>query len=228
MPTIQRRRDCTWLMTALFVVIILSPIFQLQGVPGRVLMSVVMTLVLVGGIRAVSDSKQDLIRAGLLTVPPLLVLWLTHALQLDRHQLWLDASFYSIPVYLYLGYLVFLYIFEQGKVTTDHLHGAISLYLLIGLTWTYVYVILERLAPGSFRFPEGSVVEYGDLVAEFIYYSYVTLTTLGYGDIQPVSSWARTLSLLEAITGVLFMGALVARIAGALGPIGQNAGAADD
>lgn len=90
--------------------------------------------------------------------------------------------------------------------------GAASLYILIGLSWAILYLILETTLPGSFHIadahnPDG-VLSLGD----FTYYSFVTLTTLGYGDMVPVSCQARSLATLEAISGLLTLSVVVARI----------------
>ena len=87
--------------------------------------------------------------------------------------------------------------------------GAICVYFLIGLIWADVFFILETLQPGSFQIPPEQVGQ-----ATLDYFSYVTLTTLGYGDITPISAPARSLSLLEAMMGQLYLAVLIARLVG--------------
>ncbi len=87
------------------------------------------------------------------------------------------------------------------------LYGGISVYLLLGIIWAALYREMEILSPGSFAGPDDSLG-----FSNFIYFSYVTLTTLGYGDILPVTQKARSLAILEAITGVVFLGTLIARL----------------
>ena len=91
--------------------------------------------------------------------------------------------------------------------------------MLLGILWAHLYGILEITQPGSFSFPERTapvtLVEQSDyrtLEHELSYYSYVTLTTLGYGDIMPATHRARQLSWLEALFGQLFIAITIARL----------------
>jgi hypothetical protein len=92
--------------------------------------------------------------------------------------------------------------------------------MLMGLTWASAYSGLAIAHPASFRFPTRLIdPQDGDPTAlphfdEFLYFSFVTLTTLGYGDIIPVSSGARNLSALEAVGGQIYLAVLVARLVG--------------
>ncbi len=88
-----------------------------------------------------------------------------------------------------------------------------AVYLLIGLIWGHLYVVLDGMWPGSLAFATPSLSEESKLGA-CVYFSYVTLTTLGYGDIQPVTAQARSLALSEAVLRQLYLAALVARIVG--------------
>jgi hypothetical protein len=93
-----------------------------------------------------------------------------------------------------------------GRVTTNHLFGAMSVYLLLGVTWALVLGTLQRLIPGSFEgLSTGSP-------SEFLYLSFVTLATLGYGDITPVHPIARTVVYLEAVVGQLYVAVLIASL----------------
>ena len=96
------------------------------------------------------------------------------------------------------------------EVSSGDLYGAASTYLLIGVTWAVVYVILNSVEPGSFSFPDHDSGK-GD---SLFYFSFVTLVTLGYGEITPVSEIARSFSVVEAIMGSLFLTILVARLVG--------------
>jgi hypothetical protein len=77
--------------------------------------------------------------------------------------------------------------------------------------WAFVYLVLESLHPGSFAIGEGQI-EVGRRL--YIYYSFVTITTLGYGDITPTTDLANSLSFLEAVTGQLYIAILIARLVG--------------
>jgi hypothetical protein len=125
---------------------------------------------------------------------------------------------------IFLGYVAWVImkaVVRPGFVTTDKIYGAMCVYLLLGGLWAHAYCILEIVEPGSFSFPEQtsprSLVEqsdYRELENDLGFYSYVTLTTLGYGDITPVSHRARQLSWMQALFGQLFIAVTIARLVG--------------
>lgn len=82
------------------------------------------------------------------------------------------------------------------------------MYLLLGLGWAHCYHIANRLTPGSFQTSVGSFFS----VVEWYYYSFATLTTLGYGDIVPIKPISRSLAIAEALTGQLYLTVLIARL----------------
>lgn len=113
----------------------------------------------------------------------------------------LVAYGYAIVVFLAL-------ILSHRVVTGSTVAGALCIYLLLGILWTFAYLLVERLAPGSFA----GLRE--DPRNDFLYLSFVTLTTLGYGDVTPLSDAARHLAMLEAVTGQLYLVTMVARMVG--------------
>ena len=107
----------------------------------------------------------------------------------------------------------------KGPVTGDKLSGAVCVYLLIGVIWSLLFGILEIAAPGSLRFSDADAgvqeaLRTGAPQGATTYFSFVTLTTLGYGDIVPVSQAARSLAAVEALLGQLYLTILVARLVG--------------
>ena len=120
---------------------------------------------------------------------------------------------------LFASYLVFfalvcgnvlMRVFDDGRVDANKLYAVCCAYLLAGLSWSMLYALTELIAPGSFRVPE----EGGDAFSQLVYFSLVTLTTLGYDDITPVSGFARMSASIEAIFGQAYMAVLVARLVG--------------
>jgi len=99
-------------------------------------------------------------------------------------------------------------VLKKGPITFHRIEGAIAAYLLLGLSWATAYELLEYLNPGSFT---GSVAGSGRF-SSWIYFSFVTIATLGYGDIAPVHPIARSLATAEAITGQLYLAILIARL----------------
>jgi len=117
---------------------------------------------------------------------------------------------------LYFGFLVYSYVkqvINAQRVTANLLYATLCLYLIIGLFWGSLYILLEELHPGSFG---GVLLEEGQSHSVYVYnyFSMVTLTTLGYGDITPQSAGAAALCQMEAIIGQFFTAVLVAWLVG--------------
>jgi hypothetical protein len=126
----------------------------------------------------------------------------------------LAALFYSWGAALIVASL-----FRRQALSLDSVFGAICGYLLLGMAWGVLYSMLDAAWPGSFevgsRLAEQVRAEHSR-VPLFTYYSFVTLTTVGYGDVTPVSTPARTCAWLEALTGQFYLAVLVAGLVGAL------------
>lgn len=125
-----------------------------------------------------------------------------------------------------VGLLLFIvvsltrYLFACSIVTKYTLHASLCAFLLIALLWALIYGVVDMLDPGVFRIPEeispeGRMANFGD-VGSFhaLYFSIVTITTLGYGDISPISVQARMLCSAEAFVGQMFVAITVARLVG--------------
>ena len=127
-------------------------------------------------------------------------------------------QFFIIYFFLFVLVVLMRNVIQFDDVDLDTIYGAMSTYLLIGVTWSFFYAMVEMSVPGAFDFGLlAAQVEdpgiHGEL--RFLgYYSLVTLSTLGYGDITPLSPFARSLSALEAITGQLFIAITIARLVG--------------
>ena len=99
-----------------------------------------------------------------------------------------------------------------GSITGNEIVGAICIYMLLGLIWAMLYLLIAEVVPGAFNgLPHAPWLEN---ISAAIYFSFVTITTLGYGDISPVLPLARFLVYMEAITGVFYMAVLVASLIG--------------
>ena len=116
----------------------------------------------------------------------------------------------SIAYHLLMGIVLASHTFRARAVTSDILLSATSLYLVIGSGFAALLSLVEWLAPGSYAAGDGNPVTWQQLV----YFSYVTLTTLGYGDILPVGFYAQALATFEAIIGTLYTVILLSRLVG--------------
>lgn len=112
------------------------------------------------------------------------------------------------------------YLWQMRQISADGIAAALNGYLMLGLAWGLIFMCIEIVLPGSFRLPDGLALPADPLTytneqwSVFSYLSYVTLATLGYGDVTPVSSPARSLAVLEAILGQFYLAVVVARLVG--------------
>ena len=118
------------------------------------------------------------------------------------------SAFAGLVSFGLMAVVVLFQTFRGGPVSIHRVRGAIAAYLLLGFTWAAAYALVEALAPGSFATarPESTHDR------SWLYFSFVTLTTVGYGDITPVHRAARSLAMLEALTGQLYPAILIARL----------------
>jgi hypothetical protein len=160
------------------------------------------------GISIASDSRpQTIWSVGIAG------LWLVFAVMyaFDPTNFWLSQITYFILMVFHasITWVLFRYIFTSATVTSDVLYGAVAVYFLLSFFFVPVYGMLEIASPGSFvDNVTGSPVQWQQLV----YYSLITLSTAGYGDIIPVNPWARMLAGLEATVGVMYVAILMARL----------------
>jgi hypothetical protein len=118
--------------------------------------------------------------------------------------------FAALVFFLILTGVVGHVVFGPGRVTAHRIQGAVVLYLNIALIFTYLYAIVLLFASGAFG--QALVTTDDSVGGKLIYFSFTTLTTVGYGDIVPVHPFARSLANLEAITGQLYPATLLARV----------------
>lgn len=133
--------------------------------------------------------------------------------------IWAQIAAYAAVFLLQVAVVGVLmeYIFIKETVTRDVLGAAIAVYILLGAVFVPVYGITEALTvlqTGNSAFVDGAGADPTAFIPwqTFIYYSYATLTTLGYGDILPVTMWARSLASIQAVTGVLYTTIVMARL----------------
>ena len=128
------------------------------------------------------------------------------------------AMFYGSIVALF-GFLLVAIVFTLTRVAigTDinfnRVIGAVCVYLLLGAIWAFAYSFFDAVSPGSFT--GFSPLEDREWDSEWLYFSFVTMTTLGYGDISPVSATARALAYMQAVFGQFYIAILVAGLVSA-------------
>ena len=105
------------------------------------------------------------------------------------------------------------YSLSSVRIDAEHLCAALSAYLLVGVCWGVIYVAVVRLQPDAMLFA-GAPLAHGLGMGDAIYFSFVTLATLGYGDLTPATPVMRGLAVFEAIIGQLYLAIMVARLVG--------------
>ena len=119
----------------------------------------------------------------------------------------LFTAFYIFTIARVLAYVI------QGRALSgDKILGALSIYIMLGIAWFSVYRMMEAIRPGSFYVdPSRHLTQLLDK-PDLLYFSFVTLTTLGYGEVTPVAGYARAAVVLETLTGVFFLAVLMSRL----------------
>jgi hypothetical protein len=204
-----RRFSTVQLLIVLAVLLICAPfVEELEG--GHLILSVLFSLVLIAAVVAVADRKRTLAIALVLAVPAITARWINHF----RPDL-VHPSVFLICALVLLAFVIghlLSFILRAPVVTVDVLCASIAAYLMLGLTWTVAYWIVDQVKPGgafSFNTDRG---EHSMNGFTGFYFSFITLSTDGYGDITPVSRAARWLAALEAMTGLLYVAVLIARL----------------
>ena len=198
------------LLLSLVVVLISYPLCVHFAV-GRMLLHCFMVFTLLELFFALSNERIDRLQGLLFGGATLLLACISLAAELFEFNaiVFFKALMPFVAAFFaYMASTVIKTLFKQDDVNVDMLCGAVVAYLLIGLAWTAVYCYIELLAPYSFSF--GAEMPLQERASSLFYYSFVTLTTLGYGDILPLSKLARTAAYLEAVVGVMYGAILVA------------------
>ena len=125
------------------------------------------------------------------------------------------ALFITVIWLTYAVSIIIAHLFQRRDVTVDTILGAMVAYLMVAVAFTLVFEIMELRHPGSFSgLPDSAATYRTELAASMMYFSLVCITTMGYGDIVPVSDLARPLSVLEGVFGQLYLAVMIARLVG--------------
>ncbi len=205
---------CTYLLLSLLGLILFFP-YAKDDVFGRIELAILYSLVLIGGAYAIGRNRRTLI-IGLGLAFLGVVLQCT-ALMTNMAALFRLAGIaYMVFLVLTIG-IVLRYLMKKGPVTADKLHGALAGYIMLAFLWAFIYSLVESFSPGSFRFERVDVTD-PHAFYHLLYFSFTTLTTVGYGDITPLTDQARSFVMIEQFAGVFFVGVLIARLAGLYPP----------
>ena len=211
-----RERRFSILLVILLLLLIASPFLMDIG-PIAVWFDGLMALLLLAAIHSLCFERRQRLFALLFGIPTVFVVLGSHAWTGPFHHRALFLGHFCGTLFL-LGAacIVVRTLFENRPPTLDSICGAVAGYLFLGLAWSLSYSLIETVQPGSFRhilLPHGSLED--QQYYELIYYSFVTLTTLGYGDVAPLTPVTRTLAWIEAVSGQFYMAIIVAGIVSA-------------
>ena len=203
-----------WGLSAMLVFLVLALFVGLpleaSGIVSATLVGVIMTLLFLAGVVAMSGRGPITVGLAALALTSLALRWATVAFRGRTLQI-LDVSVGMLALGLLTAF-VLIHVFREGPITGDRIRGAIVGYLLIGVIWCLAYQLAEFLNSGALRFPGERRPDLGRLDPELAYYSFITLTTVGYGDITPVSPLVRMLAVTEALIGQLYPAILIGRL----------------
>jgi hypothetical protein len=211
------RRRYSFLLLAILVLILLKP---LAWGPGGVrwLYDVVLTLVFVATFLALFKTKSHRFFAVVLGGPTVAANWLGYVIP-GVPSLALAVAFHVFAC-LFLAFgaaTILLSIHEAKAVSSDSIAGAFCGYVLAGVVFAHIYCIVEGVVPGSFHVPPELAADLANPVQRrsvLNYFSFITLTTVGYGDVVPATPLARELASLEAIVGQFYIAVVMAELIG--------------
>ena len=193
------------LFLCLAALLVLPPYFTAIGI--RAVTGWLLSIVLLSCLYLVAKQPRHLIVGVVLAVPTL-------GLTMSQGLLHSAGSVYAhyllyILFFAYIEVFLVRYFLAKPRVTRDMSFAAMCAYIILGLIWLFVYAIIETRAPGSFL-----VAQTGASPSELIQFSFVTLTTLGYGDVTPITDFSRSWAILEAILGQFYIAVVLARLVG--------------
>lgn len=210
-----RQMSNSLLLVAILLLLVVEPFFSQQAF-GLVVFDIMVSVVLIAAIWAVGQHRDLLVAGLLLAAPFFLARWALYVL--DIHWLAVLWPVLGIAFFAFTATILLRQVLHDTTVTIDTIAGAISVYLLFSVIWALIFTLIESAYPGSFHVNglpfETSVSASHSRLPVFLYLSLVTISTVGYGDIVPVTQPPRMLAALEGVIGQLYLAVLIARLIG--------------
>jgi len=206
-------RNKEWLRTSAFlfslIVIIFVYPFLDESPSEKLIASALVLFTLAGGVSAMFSHRHAFWIALVLVAGSVIVEILPYVF----HEDFFKSITYlrSFVIYGFFAVLLFYYLLKVKHLSTVEIGNAISIYLLVGLSFAYLYCFIIQFYPDAFCF-SGNLERTSQ--PDLIYYSFVTLTTTGYGDIFPTMKISRLLANVESIFGVFFIAVIIGRMVG--------------
>jgi hypothetical protein len=193
-----------YIIIATMLVMLINPFIRYTGKTGYFIATLLVAMIPLASYYALTEDRKRAIAILLLAAPFVILDGLN--MFFSNHNLMVVSYSFGTILYFYIVVLLVRNLLSQGVITANLIYCAISIYLLIGIMWAGIYVVLEGISPASFS----GLSETTDL----LYFSFVTLTTVGYGDVSPLSILAKRLAIFEAAMGGIYMAIIIAMIVG--------------
>lgn len=214
---ILRHRMLIFMLLSFFLLIIF-PLVEQQNPKLMIAVEIIFNMMLLAGIYLVSPNKQMVIIGTFVILMALSIIGFNQWIQ--SKSLFLTGMGLECIILALTCYSIIRHVLSYKRVTADKIYGAISAYLLTAILWGMFYTMIEIASPESFKFNHGLIIHTPTIYlhrlyfSQFLYYSFVTMSTLGYGDIVPIGGYARLLASLQCVFGQLYVATLVARLVG--------------
>lgn len=211
------------LLGALALLLVSAPVVRLL-IPiwppylARITVTLCFSLMMISAVYAISERRRTVVIALSLAVPVVLL----SGVRLLTEQMGILIGYHLLGI-AFLGFTaatILAFLFRAQRITVNMICASLCVYLLLGVLWAEIYSLLAVIEPDSFVFNFAQEeadrgMQFGGERSVFpLYYSLVTMTTLGYGDIVPASSAARMFAAVQALTGQIYLAVLVARLVG--------------
>ena len=208
-PLARRQGKFFYLFLCQLLLLVFSPYLQQSGLP-IVLFRLLGAVAFIAGVYAVSDRRTQWIIALGLAIPA--GVWNTVFAFRPEPPIAVPTLIFTILFLVFTSVSLLRAVLRAERVTRDTIYGALSVYLLMAITWAAAYFLLVAVQPNGIVMDPVRHANHTMDWFDCVFYSFVTLTSLGYGDIVPITPQARSLSILEAVSGIMYVAVLIARL----------------
>ncbi len=203
------RYSAVELLVVLLLLIFMTPL--VEDLPqGDLINAVLITLVMVSAVLVVGGQRRSMVVAVLLVTPALVGKWANH-FRPDRF----PPTVFLIAAICFFSFVTIRlvwFVMHAPRVDANVLCAGLCGFLLLGLLWVPAYILASQVTPGAFAINQS--IEAKGSMGDFraLYFSFITLCTVGYGDVTPLSKAARMLVVMQSIAGLFYMAVLLARL----------------
>ena len=210
--THSKQNKFLYLLAAQVSLIVLFPYLAKPG-PATVIFRLLSTLSFLAAVYAVSEKRMQWI-TGLFLAVPAAVLNTLFSFHPGSSSLAVPSLVFTLIFLSFTLIALLRGVLRTETVSLDTIYGALSVYLQMAFVWGIAYLLLETIQPGGLSMDVARHPNHRVDWFDCMFYSFVTLTSLGYGDMVPISAQCRSLSVLEAVSGIMYVAVLVARLVG--------------